>query len=111
MSATDTEAGIVPAGDAEWDAVACILATLPRFGPKLCRFMDAKRRRIDWDAVDASCYSHGEQLLVGLARNLWDGSECPGALELVATLDDDNFALALRAMRIRRDWRVALEEG
>jgi hypothetical protein len=66
---------------------------------------DTERRSIDWDRIDAEYRSHGEQLLVDLADNLWNRGACPSVLDLVATLDDDNFALALRAMKIQRGWR------
>jgi hypothetical protein len=103
----DEDLGFEPTGWSEWDSVAAILARIPRFGlgPKLIRFMDAERHSIDWDGIDAEYRSHGEQLLVDLARNLWSGEARPSVLELVATLDDDNFALALRAIKIRRSWR------
>jgi hypothetical protein len=103
----DEDLGFEATGWSEWDSVAAILARIPRFGlgPKLIRFMDAERHSIDWDGIDAEYRSHGEQLLVDLARNLWSGEACPSVLELVATLDDDNFALALRAIQIRRNWR------
>ena len=101
----DGDLGFETTGRSEWDSVAAILARVPLFGPKLIRFMDADRYSIDWDGIDAEYRSHGEQLLVDLARNLWSGEACPSVLELVATLDDDNFALALRAMKIRRRWR------
>ena len=101
----DEDLGFEPTGWSEWDSVAAILARVPRFGPKLIRFMDADRYSIDWEGIDAEYRSHGEQLLVDLARNLWKGRPSPSVLDLVATLDDDNFALALRAMRIRRGWR------
>ena len=97
--------GFEPTGWSEWDSVACILARVPLFGPKLIRFMDTERCSIDWDAIDAEDHSHGEQLLVDLAHNLWNQGACPSVLDLVATLDDDNFILALRAMKIRRNWR------
>jgi hypothetical protein len=103
----DEDLGFEATGWSEWDSVAAILARIPRFGlgPKLIRFMDAERYSIDWDGIDAEYRSHGEQLLVDLAHNLWSGEARPSVLELVATLDDDNFALALRAIKIRRSWR------
>ena len=101
--------GFEATGWSEWDSVAVILARVPRFGPKLIRFMDADRHSIDWDAIHAEYRSHGEQLLVDLAHNLWNQDRCPSILELVATLDDDNFALALRAIKIRRGWRGGAE--
>ena len=103
----EDDLGFEPTGWSEWDSVAAILARVPRFGlgPKLIRFMDAERHSIDWDGIDAEYRSHGEQLLVDLAHNLWNQGACPSVLELVATLDDDNFALALRAIKIRRSWR------
>jgi hypothetical protein len=97
--------GSKPTGWSEWDSVAAILARVPLFGPKLIRFMDNERLSIDWDGIDAEDRSHDEQLLVDLAHNLWNRGACPSVLDLVATLDDDNFALAMRAMRIRRGWR------
>ena len=99
--------GFEATGWAEWDSVAVILARIPRFGPKLIRFMNTERRSIDWEGIDAENRSHGEQLLVDLAHNLWNRGACPSVLDLVATLDDDNFALALRAIKIRRTWRGA----
>ena len=101
----DSDLGFEPTGWSEWDSVACILARVPLLGPKLIRFLDADRHSIDWDGVDAEYPSHGEQLLVDLAHNLWNQGACPSVAELVATLDDDNFALALRAIKIRRRWR------
>ena len=103
----DDDLDFEPTGWSEWDSVAAILAKIPRFGlgPKLIRFMDAERHSIDWDGIDAEYRSHGEQLLVDLAHNLWSGGARPCVLDLVATLDDDNFALALRAIKIRRSWR------
>ena len=101
----DEDLGFEPTGWSEWDSVAAILARVPRYGPKLIRFMDTERLSIDWDGIDAECHAHSEQLLVDLARNLWNRSACPSVLDLVATLDDDNFALALRAIKIRRSWR------
>ncbi|MCU1449645.1 MAG: hypothetical protein JWP02_1815 [Acidimicrobiales bacterium] len=98
----DEDLGFEPTGWSEWDSVAVILARVPRFGPKLIRFMDTDPLSIDWDAVDAEDRSHGEQLLVDLAHNLWNRGACPSVVDLVATLDDDNFALALRAIKIRR---------
>ena len=103
----DEDLGFEATGWSEWDSVAAILARVPLFGPKLIRFMDAERHSIDWEGIDAEYRSHGEQLLVDLARNLWSGGACPSVLDLVATLDDDNFALALRAIKIRRSWRGA----
>jgi hypothetical protein len=97
--------GFEPTGWSEWDSVAVILARIPRFGPKLIHFMDGDRLSIDWDGIDAEYRSHGEQLLVDLAHNLWNRGACPSVLDLVATLDDDNFALALRAIKIRRGGR------
>ena len=97
--------GFEPTGRSEWDSVACILAKVPLFGPKLIRFMDADRYSIDWDGIDAEDRSHGEQLLVDLAHNLWNRGATPSVLDLVATLDDDNFALAIRAIKIRRGGR------
>jgi hypothetical protein len=104
----DEDLGFEATGWSEWDSVAAILARIPRHGPKFIRFMDTDRQSIDWEAIDAECYAHSEQLLVDLARNLWNRGACPSVLDLVATLDDDNFALALRAIKIRRRWRGGL---
>lgn len=93
-------------GWSEWDAVACILGAVPLFGPKWStRFMDPEDYIIDFEAIEASCYAHSERLLYELARNLWDASATPSVRELVNTLDDNNFELALRAMRIARRWQ------
>jgi hypothetical protein len=97
--------GFEPTGWSEWDAVACILARVP----KLTRFMDTERLSIDWEGIDAEYLSHGEQLLADLAHNLWNQGACPSVLEMVATLDDESFALALRAMKIRRGGRGGTE--
>jgi hypothetical protein len=106
----DEDLGFEATGWSEWDSVAAILARIPRFGlgPKLIRFMDAERHSIDWDGIDAEYRSHGEQLLVDLAHNLWNRGATPSVLDLVATLDDDNFALAIQAIKIRRSWRGAV---
>src|SRR5438067_1044198 len=47
----ERDLGFEPTGWSEWDSVACILARVPLFGPKLIRFMNTERRSIDWDGI------------------------------------------------------------
>ena len=117
ITEADCEADLAPTGWSEWDAVAYLLAGIPLFGQKAIRFMDEETSSVDWEGLEAEDRSHGEQLMVELAHNLWNGGACPSVKELVATLDDDNFARALHAIGIARRWRgpsivrVVDEEG
>lgn len=94
--------GYVETGWREWDAVAYLLAA-PMLGTKFTRYMDPVRSTIDFDAIEAKAFSHAEALLVALARNFWSsGSPSPSIKELVATLDDANFARVMTGIGILR---------
>jgi len=59
---------------------------------------------IDWDALEAECFSTTERLLARVARDLWNGSGAAPVGNLLVSLDDANFEAVVEAMRLRREW-------
>ncbi|HEU5003447.1 MAG TPA: hypothetical protein VFW71_11810 [Actinomycetota bacterium] len=99
-------------GWAEWDSVTYLLAS-PLLAGKLGPFVDVTGYSVDIEAlVEASgAWSHAEQLFVALAADLWRATGAVSVRELVATLDDANFARALAAIEIARGARVGAGIG
>ena len=98
--------GFEPTGWAEWDSVYYLLTT-PCIRKDAAPFIDARRQSVNWTGLRRAggVWSHGGRLLLALANNLWNSSGRPSVREMVDTLDDQNFARALRAIRIARGWR------
>ena len=92
-------------GWSEWDSVAYLLAT-PFLAAKVAAFVDAGACCIDWDGlIEASgAWSHGEQLVVGLASDLWRATGGVSVKELCASLDDATFERVVAALQIARGW-------
>lgn len=63
---------------------------------------------IDWLGVmaDSEGWSSGERVLIELAYTLWSGRTFAGGLnvrrDIVETLDDDNFRVAMESVMILR---------
>ena len=47
-------------------------------------------------------FSSGEKILVNLAHNLFNNGVSVALLDIIATLDDENFKMALQAIILRR---------
>lgn len=95
-------------GWSEWDSVYYLL-TARCIRADAAPFIDARRQSVNWTGLRrvGRTWSHGARLMLALAQNLWNSSGHPSVRELVETLDDENFARALRAMRIARGWRAS----
>jgi len=104
--AADLDVGFEPTGWAEWDSVHYVL-TAPSIARDTARFIDVRRQSVNWTGLRRASrvWGHGARLLVALAHNLWNSTGHPSVREMVDILDNENFARALRAMRIARGRR------
>ena len=73
--------------------------------------IDYKERSIDWEGIKRNgvYLSHGGEILVEVAKQLWNGSRTPLVggqpvtfCEVVTYLDADNLARVIEAMKIHR---------
>ncbi|MCX7747218.1 MAG: DUF6075 family protein [Clostridia bacterium] len=82
-------------------ALFILLSSKNNFYKKTSRYIDADG--IDFEAMmEKQDFSSGEAKLVRLAANLYNGSMDVTPQELINTLDDKNYDLALQAIRFRR---------
>jgi hypothetical protein len=75
--------------------------------PALARMFDEtkhvnERGGIEWEALEAECFSPSERLLARVGSDLWNGSGKAPLGELLAGLDEANYAVVVEAMRLRR---------
>lgn len=73
--------------------------------------IDRDARTIDWEEIkrNAVYLSHGGEILVEVAKQLWNGSRAPliggqpvTFVDVLTHLDADNFARVIEAMQIHR---------
>lgn len=82
-------------------ALFILLSSKNNFYKKTRKYIDADG--IDFEAMmEKQDFSSGEAKLVRLAANLYNGSMDVTPQELINTLDDKNYDLALQAIRFRR---------
>ena len=105
MSAVRTLSSQPSTSRRQWESVVHVLAA-PMFAHKTAQFLDPATTSADIEGLvgAAEVWSHGEQLMVALAADLWDGREV-SVRALCTTLDDCNFARALEALRVARGCR------
>jgi hypothetical protein len=89
--------------DPELAATLHLLGT-PVIARRTAPFVDVERRSIRWDALleRAAAWSHGENLLVRAALDMWNGDAKTPLGELYLTLDEDNLRRVMEALAIRR---------
>lgn len=100
----DTPAWV--AADPEWAAALHVLDGRVLRRKDVRQWVDFDRRTIEFPTLleAAGPWSHGERLLVQVAADLFNGSGETRLNELLQTLDDENLALVLEAIRLRRRW-------
>jgi len=111
ITEADCEPDLAPTGWSEWDSVVYLLGCPILRAKKAVRFVELEALSIDWDGLEeaSAAWSHGERLMVALARDLWNSCGGLSMREFAATLDDANFSQALRAIELargRRDSRI-----
>lgn len=104
--------------DHEFGPVCWLLST-PMLARKAWRFVEVDRRRVDWEGLFAAAapWSHYENLMVRIARNLWDdrgggpkGDE-PLSLSLYdlgSGLDRHNWQRVMEALALARGKRLVI---
>ena len=93
--------------DSEHRSTYYLLTNAPALARKFDENVHVDDDGIDWTSIEAKCYSSSEQLLVAVARDLWNGTGQAHVGGLMTTLDETNFDVVLEAMRIRRTWTTS----
>ena len=108
----EIDLGFQPTGCSEWDSVYYVL-TAPCIRRDAAPFIDVRRQSINWTGLRRAgrVWGHGGRLLLALAQNLWNSTGHPSVREMVDTFDDENFARAMRAIRIARGGRPGSFDG
>jgi hypothetical protein len=93
-----------------WDrqgrAATWILAA-PFIAHRVERFINFDHHEIDFPAMlGSSAWSHGEEIMIRAANDLYNGDDTCSLDELTSTLDDGNLEIVLDAIKIRRGWRL-----
>lgn len=85
--------------DREWGAALYILFSDPILSESASPNIHGG---IDFEEILSQRWSSGEQTLIKLANNLFNGCQQSDSLDLVL-LDHKNFEVAMQAIRLRRD--------
>jgi hypothetical protein len=90
--------------DAEYVAAVHVL-TAPILAARTPGYITPDGIRFDRLLEASRSWSHGEQLLVDVALDLWNGDGKSTPMDLIRSLDDGNFDRVLEAIALRRGTR------
>ena len=85
---------------------ACVIMTLFKHHPQLIHevFEDQRPRLKAAPAtIKRSPRSHGEKVLIKLALDIWNDSGKSKVMEVIETLDHQNFEAFIQALSLRRN--------
>jgi hypothetical protein len=86
----------------DWAACLFVLTSNADRWARAAERVSAAERTIEWDLVYRGVYSHGELCMLRLANVLYNGDGGPDVAELIDTLDERNFRIAVVAIQLRR---------